>query len=507
VSKILDHNWRWAHLYYIRSEEGIAKIKLRPEQKTLHEIVYDAFFGGYKEDIIILKDRQRGTSTDCNLLLTDLSAYYAGKVANTLADTRERASTMFENNVKFAWDRIPNGLKPKANRDNVNELNFSGIGSKYIVSASKSEPVDILHVSEAPYFTDDERIKEAEQMLRRLGIEIMESTAFGVGNLFEKRFMEAWLAKLAGKPHHRKALFFPWFTNPKNTVAVYPEMEFKNKAFIDELAARVFRVYGVILTEGQKHFYDQKFSDLDEEVFQYYPTEPEEAFLHSGRPVFNQEMLKALRAAHARSPLYVTEEGIEVYEEYKEGNHYGIGVDCSEGLAHGDNSSITVICQETGEEVAQVAGPISAIDEDDLARLLRVVCLMYPDHMCAIERNNHGHTLIAFTKHDPAIRLYQKQVKDKVTEKTELKIGWDTDERSKAYLIDTVKADMKQGKCIPHSFHTYDECRVFVRGERGKMAAMPGNKDDRVISLGLADLAARELIIPGSLDPAQYGIY
>jgi hypothetical protein len=42
-------------------------------------------------DVIILKDRQRGTSTDYNLLCLDLSAYYPGKVANTLADRRENA--------------------------------------------------------------------------------------------------------------------------------------------------------------------------------------------------------------------------------------------------------------------------------------------------------------------------------------------------------------------------------------------------------------------------------
>jgi hypothetical protein len=168
-----------------------------------------------------------------------MTAYYPGRVANTLADTRDRAGSMFDNNVKLAWDNIPEGLRPKAERDNVNELVFSKIGSKYIISATKSEPVDVLHVSEAPYFADDGKITEAEQMLRRHGIEIMESTAFGVGNLFEKRFMEAWLARQAGRGHHRIALFFPWYTDPKNTVDVHPELELKNAAFIADLAERV----------------------------------------------------------------------------------------------------------------------------------------------------------------------------------------------------------------------------------------------------------------------------
>lgn len=505
--ELLNHEWRWKHLYFIRSEEGIVKIRVRPEQQVLHDLVYPAFFQEQKLDVIILKDRQRGTSTDCNLICLDLSAYYAGKVADTLADTRERAGSMFDNNVKFAWDRIPNGLKTKANRDNVNELIFNDIGSKYIISASKSEPVDVLHVSEAPYFQDDERIREAEQMLRRNGIEIMESTAFGMGNLFQKRFMEAWIAQKSGKKHHRIALFFPWHTNPKNTVAVHPEVQLKNKAFIDELTEKILQRDGVTLTPGQQHFYDQKLTDLDEEVFQFYPSEPREAFLASGRPVFNQFLLDDLEGKHGRQPLRTTEDGIEIFEEPDEKKHYGIGCDPAEGLAHGDNSDLHVLCLETGEEVAHIADKISALDENDLARYIGILARMYRNHLCVIERNNHGHTVIAYVKDDPAVKLYRRTVKDQITEKEQLVIGWDTNERSKALAIDTLKKDLKEGRCIPHSFETYNELRVFVHGERGTMAAVKGSKDDRVIGLSLANLACREIVILGSLNPADYGFY
>jgi hypothetical protein len=130
--------------------------------------------------------------------------------------------SIFDNVVKLAWDEIPADLKPKADRENVNEFNFGMIRWKYIISALKSEPVDILHVSEAPYFPDEGKITEAKQMLRRNGIEVMVSTAFGVGNLFEKRFMTAWKAQLEGKAHHWGALFFPWYTDPMNVVDVPP---------------------------------------------------------------------------------------------------------------------------------------------------------------------------------------------------------------------------------------------------------------------------------------------
>ena len=42
---------------------------------------------------------------------------------------------------------------------------------------------------------------------------------------------------------------------------------------------------------------------------------------------------------------------------------------------------------------------------------------MYPKHMAVIERNNHGHTVIAYVKAYPEINLYQREETDKITEK------------------------------------------------------------------------------------------
>lgn len=508
--EILDHDWRWDHLYFIRSEEGIVRIRQRPDQREIDKLVYPAFLANEPLDIIILKNRQRGTTTKISLLCLDCTAYYPAKVANTLADTRDRAGTIFDNVVKLAWERIPDGLKPAANRDNVNALDFTAsIGSKYIISASKSEPVDILHTSEAPYFPDEGKITEAEQMVRRNGIKIMESTAFGMGNLFEKRFTEAWTAQKAGKRHHRTALFYPWYTDPTNTTRVYPGMELLNKAFIEVMAARIKETAGYELSDEQKFFYDQKMIDLGDEVFQFYPTEPEEAFLHSGRPVFDLVVLKELEKKHARRPIRM-EQDFEIYEEPDEEKTYGIGVDTAEGLEHGDNSSITVVCKETGQEVAQCTGKI---DEEELAEKLGIAARMFDKssmrmrHLAIIERNNHGHAVIAYAKKDTSIRLWQRETQDQILDKTSAIIGWDTNERSKAIAISTLRKDLGEGYCIPRSYETYSELQTFVKGERGKMGGMPGKHDDRVISLALANLACREIYTLGTLDPAAFGLY
>lgn len=103
--------------------------------------------------------------------------------------------------------------------------------------------------------------------------------------------------------------------------------------------------------------------------------------------------------------------------------------------------------------------------------------------------------MIAFVKNDGEVPLYRQQEVDSITGKTTEKIGWDTSPKSKAYAIDTLKKDLKAGTCLPQAFDTYDELRVFVHGERGKMAALKGHKDDRVMALSLANIAAQNATI------------
>lgn len=47
-----------------------------------------------------------------------------------------------------------------------------------------------------------------------------------------------------------------------------------------------------------------------------------------------------------------------------------------------------------------------------------IAARMYRKHVCVPERNNHGHTVIAFIKKDPAVRLYQQDEVDAITKMT-----------------------------------------------------------------------------------------
>lgn len=107
-------------------------------------------------------------------------------------------------------------------------------------------------------------------------------------------------------------------------------------------------------------------------------------------------------------------------------------------------------------------------------------------------RNNHGHTVIAFVKNDGSVNLYRQEETDSITVQVTKKYDWNTDHKIKAFAIDTLKKDLKDGACVPHSVETYDELRTFVHGERGAMAAIVGSHDDRDMALSLANIAAHQ---------------
>ena len=497
IRHLLDREWRWNKLFYIRAEDGIVRIKQKPEQIVLADTLYRAFLGNYREEVIVLKSRQIGLSTWASLFCLDTAAYYAGKVSNTLADTRERAESVFQNVAKLCYDRIPDPLKPKANKDNIRQFDFEGIGSKYMISATKSEPVDVLHISESPYFADEDRISEAYQMMRKNAVSIEESTAFGVGNGFEQRFMAAWTAQEAGRPYHRKAFFFPWYSDPKNVVNIIEGAELQHPDIVLPLAEKYS------LTLGQQFFYDQKYGDLDEEVYQYYPSEPREAFLSSGRPVFNLRMIQDLKDRFARTGR---KEGNWIFFRDIDSD-CSIGTDPSEGLATGDNS-VCVVLNKKGQLVAILAGKF---DPEQLAEEINWICIKIAErgfnNYTVVERNNHGHAVINECKNYQVIRLYRTEETDAVTQKKVMKYGWNTNAKTKAVMISELRKALKNGDVENYCHETFAELMFYMYGDHGTMNATTGKHDDRVIALALANMGLIQWIGIGSLDPTDYGFF
>src|SRR5438270_7248424 len=121
-------------LYRIRTKvrgfEGKA-VTFRPNKSQRRNL--NLVYVEKRRRLIKLKARQRGETTGWCLDSLDEAAY--GKMnyqAVTMAHDTEKSSEIFNNIVKFAWDRISPGLRPKTKYSTRTELDFSATrGSKY----------------------------------------------------------------------------------------------------------------------------------------------------------------------------------------------------------------------------------------------------------------------------------------------------------------------------------------------------------------------------------------
>jgi len=286
VSRLLDPVYRLSHLYQFKPKSGgLATFNPNKFQRQRYNRVYPKIAGKEPHKEIELKSRKVGTTTGCCFFCLDNVAYRKYIEAVTIAHTAPKATEYFNNIVKFSWDRIPKGLKPGEKYNTKAELDLSGsTGGKYIVSTDiKGTTPDIEHIAEAAYFQNDERILEALAALPPHGICIVESTAHGMGNWFEQAFNEAWAAKQAGKDHEWLPIFNPWYADPYNRVQNTKGMSLKYEAEAKDLQER-FK-----LADEQIYWWDRRKQEHRDLVYQFYPSTPEEAFIHSGRPVFNLE--------------------------------------------------------------------------------------------------------------------------------------------------------------------------------------------------------------------------
>ena len=134
-------------------------------------------------------------------------------------------------------------------------------------------------------------------------------------------------------------MFIPWYVDPEYREEV-PE-NFERTPEEIELAEKYD------LDDEQLMFRRRKIAQNGIDLFrQEYPSEPEEAFLTTGRPVFNPEQLQKM-LPEARDPLErLALEGDEwlnntrgeltMYRRHDAGEQYVIGADVAMGVNGGD---------------------------------------------------------------------------------------------------------------------------------------------------------------------------
>jgi hypothetical protein len=233
-----------------------------------------------------------------------------------------------------------------------------------------------------------------------------------------------------------------------------------------------------------------------EQFHQEYPSTPEEAFIASGRPKFNQQSLKKYREKQEKpimkgyleikdKQLKFIEDSsgyINIWKMPQPNKFYVIGADVSEGLATGDYSCAVVL----DEDFDLVASWYGHIDPDLFGDELVKLGMFYNEAYLGIESNNHGLTTIKSVLRKEYWNIYYQKSYDKIDEKITKKIGWNTNRRTKPIMINAL-AEYIREMWLGIKWDTLiSECFTYIIEEDGSTNAQAGSHDDTVIATAIA---------------------
>jgi len=471
------------YLMIVNKSRQLQPLTFNPVQEKYH---------AEKTDFdIILKARKVGITTYKCAEYFHNTIFVPNTITTIIAHNLDTTIEIFEK-IKLFYEKLPDELKPGISRSNRRELVFTHapdgteLNSKYSVGTAgnvefaRGKDIDNLHLSEYAFYRDPEKIKTgAMQALRTGGRVSIESTANGF-NDFRDEWQKAKDDGSVFAPH-----FFPWFDDTTCSLS-HTSLE-----KLTDTEAQMKNRYA--LSDDQIMWYRQKKKHLGEMIRQEYPFNDAEAFLSSTRSVFDVETLRKLMGElHGVQPIRAAENGrLKIWKEPVHGRTYTAGADCSEGIAGGDYSCCIIIDAETCRQVAELHGhwPIHIF-----ANKCEKICKTYNSALLAVERNNHGHTVLNILRNQlnyPNLYEYRDYDSSGVLRK---KLGWETNVKSKPIMIDELARGIAEKSVRIRSTELVKECMTYVYNGRGGMGAEAGCRDDRVMAMAIAIQARKSRI-------------
>jgi hypothetical protein len=517
VKDVLKNFPVFAERYFkIKTKDGkIVPFKFNSAQRKVHQIVEETIAAGKPLHFIILKARQEGIST-----------YFAGmsfwrnmtrKYWKTaiIGHVKDASNNLFDM-IKRFYNYLEPALKPELQASNEKKLAFSLLESEMKVftaeggdSVGRSDNFQDLVLTEVAFWRDAKAVLTA--VFNAVGtikdsLEVIESTANGVGGEFYERWQSAKNGESDFIP-----IFLAWFELDEYRREFLNQEEkdrFEN-SLTDQEKDRM-KTYNVSLEQLNWYRYKLANDHGGDKLMmqQENPYNDIESFVASGRPVFDTQLCLqnyelAKREKFRRGDLVWKGKEVEfvegdrgfvrLYKEIKinplEMYRYVAGCDVAEGLEQGDYSVIPVMDRKTNEVVLEWHGHI---DPDLLAdEQEKISKFLGGDIYFNTERNNHGLTTIvgAYKKR---LKQYYNQTFEKGYPSDSSTIGFKTSSQSKAVVINDLNEWIRESIFSSNSVGFWDECLTFVKNAKGQMQAQGKDEDvstkcydDRVIAYAL----------------------
>ena len=501
----------------IRTKEGkITALRPKPAQQMLLDAVKREREAGRPPRILILKARQLGLSTITEGIMFQDSA--TRKLVQTLIVAHRDDSTtkLFRMNKLF-FDYLPRQLQPMCKHSNAKELVFENptrdpvekrrrpglMSSIRCVTANdgmgRSETLNNVHLSEFAFWKGNKN-EILDGVMQAVPAElntlvVIESTANGYNE-----FKDLWDGAVAGE-NGWVPLFIAWFHEPKY------RMEVTEGTVWDEEERALMEAYHLdpeqmawrrwciaVNCHGDKRKFQQE-----------YPSTPEEAFLFSGTPFFdNEDILLRLSAAPESADVgtfaYPEPEAgeapagwtwssdrrtgfIRVYAPPEPGVPYVIGGDTAgEGS---DKFTAWVVDNRTGAQVAEMEFTFSELL---YARQLYCLGMWYNAALIAVETNFSTYPERKLEEwHYP--NLYVRERFDTYTRKNVKAFGFQTTPQTRPVILAGLHAVMEETAELVVSRNTLRQMLHFVYNEDRRPEAEEGEHDDLVMAAAICHFA------------------
>lgn len=451
----------WARNYCViqHPERGAIPFDLRPAQE---EIIATWMTERYS---IVLKARQIGWSTLVACYSLWLCFFWPDRQIVMLSKGDREAQSLLSK-ATYAYARMPAWMQkrgPKRLDRNLKKMTFAN-GSAIESMPSKEDPargkaVTLVIVDEWAFLENPEDAWASIEPITDVGGRVIGlSTANGSGDFFH----QFWIKAVTGITSF-KHMFYPWWAND----------------------------------ERDDDWYEtKKRTMLEWQLHQEYPCSPEEAFVKSGRTMFDIDFLATIETTEPvhgeldtdlsgmRHPEWSEwDEGpLEVWTFPIAGHAYVVGGDVAEGLDHGDYSCGYVIDITTASVVACWHGHCRA---DQFGDRLYELGAFYNWAFIGVEANNHGLSTLHELQRLQYPNLYYRRSVDQRTKKLENRVGWNTNKQTKPFMIDELGKALADESLLIADAALIGELRTYVRDEKGQMHGSP--YDDRVMAVAIAN--------------------
>lgn len=427
--------------------------------------------------VIILKARQLGITWMVLFYIVWLMVWRS--IATTLVFSRndDEAMDLLDVRIKGIWERLPAWMKdrvvPNKTTDNKHHWKLSGGSSctAFSTRGGDGRTATLALIDEADL---------CPNLTTMLGS--IEPTASDGGKIVlisraekgtpDSVFKRVWRDARGGGTYY--PIFLPWWVRPGRTKAWYAN-----------------RVRESLAKDGS----------LDTVHKQYPATEEEALEADSVDKRIPGTWLERIWKQSVEWTELDELPGLRIYEEPIPGRTYTIGIDPAEGLVGGDDSTLVVIDEVTGWQVAASGGKLTP---RELGEHADKVSIYYNRARVLPERNNHGHACIVVLEDLGCPLVYFDDEIAGSLKHGDGRVGYPTHARSKARLWTQAAEDVKAGRLVIVDYPTYIQVQSI---DRKTLSGPPGNAvDDYAISLVLANVARQSGSFWADLAEAARGI-